>query len=153
MAYWCNKITFANNASVPFVYGGNLYVNNELVTKFVSPLSITGIAEYAFNGCTSITEIEITDNVSKINMFAFQSCKNLTSVIIGNGCRSIVNYAFSCPNLKTVRIGNGIKQLHIPFGSSITDIYIDVPENSISGAPWGATNATVHWNTPLPNKM
>lgn len=27
----------------------------------------------------------------------------------------------------------------------LTDIYIGKPENGISGAPWGAANATVHW--------
>ena len=152
---WC-KCSFTNGTSIPFAYGGNLYVNNILITKFISPQSISSISNYAFYGCDSIKDIEITDNVYALGSQCFASCDNLKSVLIGNGCKNISTYVFkSCNNLTTVRIGNGINSIQSNSFQScpaLTDIYIDKEEGSISGAPWGATNAQIHWNTPLPTQ-
>ncbi len=63
----------------------------------------------------------------------FVDCYNLAKVMIPNQLYNIGNNAFdNCPNL--------------------TEIIIDRPENSISGAPWGATNATITWTgRPVPD--
>lgn len=33
---------------------------------------------------------------------------------------------------------------------NLTDIYVSWNEGDVSGAPWGATNATIHYNIPVP---
>ena len=119
--------------------------------------SVTSIGSDAFNGCNSLTSIRIPNSVTEIGSSAFSSCISLTNVIIPDSVTSIAANAFYiCKGLTEVRIGKGINFMHsIVFSkcTALTDIYIDAPEDSISGAPWGATNATIHWNTPLPKKM
>lgn len=78
-------------------------------------------------------------------------------IIIPNTVTEIKgNVFYGCKELKSVRIGNGITNIHSNafrgVGSNLFDIYIDAPEGSISGAPWSASKATVHWNTPLPSE-
>lgn len=74
----------------------------------------------------SVTRLVIPEGTTRIRNNLFSSCTGLTNVTIGNGVTSIGNSAFSdCTGLETITINK--------------------PENSISGAPWGATNATVVW--------
>ena len=73
-----------------------------------------------------ITSIVIPNTVTTIGNNAFSDCSNLTSVTISSSVTSIGDYAFaSCINLTTITINKA--------------------EGSITGAPWGATNATVTW--------
>lgn len=71
--------------------------------------------------------------VTSIGESAFRECDNLTSVTIPNSVTIIGDRAFL-------------------YCSSLTNIYINKEENFISGSPWGAPSATVHWNTPLPSE-
>lgn len=88
--------------------------------------SVTSIGDWAFFGCTSLTNIEIPDSVTSIEHGSFSSCANLTSIRIPDSVTSIESVAF--------------------FGcSGLAEIRIDRPKDSISGAPWGASNATVKW--------
>jgi hypothetical protein len=56
----------------------------------------------AFFGCTSLTEVTITDSVTSIGDYAFWGCRNLTEVTIGNGVTSIDWAAFVKMNLEAV---------------------------------------------------
>ena len=67
------------------------------------------------------------DTVKVLKNYCFANTKTLTSIVIPTNIEQIGNNCFSnCPNLKTITINK--------------------PTDSISGAPWGATNATVIWN-------
>ncbi len=48
-----------------------------------------------FNGCSSLTTINIGDNVETIPSYAFSFCTGLTSITIGNSVTSIGDWAFS----------------------------------------------------------
>lgn len=79
---------------------------NELVVgcknSFI-PSSVTGIGEYAFVGCTSLTSIDIPANVEIIGEYAFNDCTSLTTVVIGSGVKSIEADVFSyCLSLESV---------------------------------------------------
>ncbi len=133
------------------------------------------IAKSAFDGCSSITSVRISDKITRIDDFAFFNCPNLTSVNIGNGVTEIMYRVFGyCSNLTSVTIGNSITHIgnfafehcssltsitipnnvtNIGEGAfegctNLTDIYINKPKDSISGAPWRAPNenVTIHWN-------
>ena len=56
---------------------------------------VTGIRNYAFQGCSGLTNVTIPDSVTCIGDWAFCYCSGLTSVTIGNGVTSIGDYAFS----------------------------------------------------------
>lgn len=88
--------------------------------------SIDTIQPYAFRYCDRLTQITIPNSVKTIKESAFIYCSALETAVIGNGITSIDSYAFTgCDALKTITINK--------------------PQDSVSGAPWGATNATVVW--------
>ncbi|MGN0476724.1 MAG: leucine-rich repeat protein, partial [Ruminococcus sp.] len=78
---WCN-IYFRYSDSNPLYYGGNLYLNGELVTDLVIPYGVTSIGDEVFNGCTSLTSVTIPDSVTRIGNYAFYDCENLMGVYI-----------------------------------------------------------------------
>lgn len=97
------------------------------ITSVTIPSNITSIGSAAFAGCTQLTEITIPSNITIIEPTAFLNCTGLTEVTIPSSVTSIDEYAFTnCTNLETITINKA--------------------EGSITGAPWGATNATVVWN-------
>ena len=65
--------------------------------------------------------------VTWIDAEAFEGIAAIISITIPANVIGIESHSFSmCNNLK--------------------NIYINKPEDSITGSPWGAPNATVHWN-------
>ena len=74
------------------------------------------IGNNAFDGCSSLTNIEIPNSVTSIGEGAFQHCSGLTSIEIPNSVTSIGDDAFKdCSNLKIV-INNS--NLNITKGST-----------------------------------
>lgn len=103
--------------------------DTDIVIPSMSPAgdSVTSIGNYAFEDCTGLTSITISNSVTSIGDNTFYGCASLTSVTIPNSVTSIGDYAFSgCTGL--------------------TDIYCGFAEGAVYGAPWGATNVTIHYN-------
>ena len=65
--------------------------------------------------------------ITEINTGAFKSCDSLSTVTFLGTPTLIADTAFSrC--------------------SALTDIYVPWSEGAVANAPWGATNATIHYN-------
>jgi surface protein len=128
------SINVGNNNTQYSSVDGVLYNKDKTVlircpqgkTSIAIPNSVTSIDAAAFVGCAGLTSVTIPDSVTEISTSAFVGCAGLTSVTIPNSVTSIGNWAFrNCSNLTT--------------------IIINKRSGSISGSPWGATNATVVW--------
>ncbi|MDE5617950.1 MAG: leucine-rich repeat domain-containing protein, partial [Clostridia bacterium] len=78
IAAWC-KIEFQSEAN-PLENRCPLYVNNQPLAKFTASGDIEAISDYAFSGCTSITEVSLGSSVKSIGSSAFAKCVNLTYV-------------------------------------------------------------------------
>ena len=91
------------------------------------PNGLERIGRYAFSQCFSLTEIEIPASVIEVQQGAFEQCSALTKIVFKGTPTELDKYAFV--NCK-----------------AITDIYVPWAEGAIADAPWGATNATVHYN-------
>ena len=50
--------------------------------KAVIPDGVSAIDDYAFNGCTGLTSVEIPDGVTEIGEKAFAGCENLEEIRI-----------------------------------------------------------------------
>lgn len=69
----------------------------------VIPDSIMTIGDYAFEGHTELTSINIPNSVKNIGNYVFNGCTKLTDVRIGMSVENIGNYAFdNCLWLKNV---------------------------------------------------
>ena len=71
--------------------------NNELIVgckNTIIPNSVTSIGESAFEGCSSLTSIEIPNSVTSIGFSAFRECIGLTSITIPNSITTIGEHAF-----------------------------------------------------------
>ena len=70
------------------------------------------IGDYAFEGCSSLTSVEIPKSVTSIGSYAFYNCTNLLDLHIGNQEENNENQSISighkafgeCGNLKTLTI-------------------------------------------------
>ncbi len=70
------------------------------------------IYEYAFDGCSSLTSIEIPDSVTSIGGCAFASCSSLTSIEIPDSVESIGEYAFDgCSSLTSIEIPDSVTSI------------------------------------------
>ena len=81
-------------------FEGNLTVKT--ISNF--PAAITKIPEYAFYGCSSLTQIEFsnTSELTEIGTFAFAGCTNLKSITIPSKVTDIGKNAFlNTPSLLT----------------------------------------------------
>lgn len=99
---WCN-IYWYDSSSHPMCFGGDLYVNDVLVTELKIPDDVTQIHKYAFWRCNSLTSVIIPDGVTSIGDDAFGNCANLATVKIPNSVTEIGSSAFAdCEGLSDI---------------------------------------------------
>lgn len=134
---WC-KIKFSSYYANPLYYAHNLYLNGKLVTNLEIPDEISEINMYVFCGCTSLTSINIRNNITSIGNGAFFYCSKLTSVVIPDSVTSIGESVFaSCANLTSVLLPNTITK--ISYGTfrnclSLTSVVIPNSVTSIGSS-------------------
>ena len=94
------------------------------------PNGITSIGSYAFSGCTNLALTSLPEGITSIGSSAFYNCTGLTSITFKGTPTKVASNAFSsCTNLK--------------------DIYVPWSEGAVANAPWGATNATIHYDSEV----
>lgn len=97
----------------------------------------------------SANVIIIPPSVRRINTSAFASCANLESINIPDNVIVMNPRAFEgCTSLKSVRLPSSIIYIGSKaFPTNVEHIFVPWAEGQLSGAPWGATNATIHYNS------
>jgi hypothetical protein len=81
-----------------------------VIPKSIDGYKVTKIDVHAFQGCTSLTSVVISDSVISIEGHAFTSCASLTSIEIPDSVTSIGGAAFwGCDSLKSIKIPNSVK--------------------------------------------
>ncbi len=102
-------------------------VTSNTCKDLIFPEGTTKIRSYSFWGTTNLVTVILPASVKNIYQFAFRGCTALEVVTFNGSVRQITGDTFSsCENLTTIRV---------PWS-----------EGDVSGAPWGASNATIIYN-------
>ena len=92
------------------------------------PSTVTKIGNFAFLGCSNLTNVTIPNTVTTIGSGAFGRCRNLRSITIPNSVTEIYDYCFAvCSSLTNVTLPDSLNRIgHFLFYqcSSLTSIKI-----------------------------
>lgn len=92
--------------------------------------STKSIGHYAFDGCKNLTSITMPESNCEIGIFAFSNCERLESIVLPDGLTTIEQSLFSgCKSLKSVNVPDTVTKirLHAFYGCSALDS-IDLPD-------------------------
>lgn len=145
-----------NNYFYGFFQNNNQYVEqgyHTLLRDVYLPDSIKAIANRMFCQCRKLKNIYGLESCKLLLSEAFLYCVELEEFPYMPNLDLIEVNAFgSCTNLKTVKLykkpATAIS-LH-DFANNcpnITDIFVPWSEGEVNNPPWGAVNATIHYNT------
>jgi len=114
-----------------YIFGAASYAGqNSYIPSFLTTVVITNgnnIADYAFSGCTSLTNVTISNNVWSIGFGAFQGCTSLNALtlpFVGNTPYGITNthfgYIFGAANynIQSMNIPQSLKTVILTGGNS-----------------------------------
>ncbi len=114
------------------------------------PAGLTSIGYEAFTWCTNLALTELPDGLTEIEAFAFNYCTSLALTELPASLKRINGSAFgNCTNIETLTFKGTpdlINSIAFAWCTNLTDIYVPWSEGEVANAPWGATNATIHYN-------
>jgi hypothetical protein len=127
------------------------FYKNELLTMDSLPETLETIGSYAFSVCKSLRNISLPASLKTLDSGAFDSCSALSNVTINaNSALTIGSFALGqCINLATVTFTgkpSSINSSAFSYSNKLTTINVPWAEGAVSGAPWGATKATINYN-------
>ena len=89
------------------------------VTEFVVPSEWTEIRRGAFNACTKLTSVTLSDNIATIGVTEFNFCLSLESINIPDGVIEIRDNAFyGCTSLIDMTISNTVAKYGLDLSPS-----------------------------------
>ena len=121
---WLESVDFGDKVKAIYYDAFDACMN--LVIDTI-PDSVTEIGTLAFCGCEKIENLTISKNIETIWRRAFYNCTALTEVVFRGTPTEFDETTFeNC--------------------SALTSIKVPWSEGAVSGAPWGATNATITYD-------
>ena len=106
-----------------------------------------------FNGCTSLTSVNLPDGISEIRGNAFKGCKKLTKIDIPDSVTLIGFEAFkNCESLNELTIPDKVTQIHGEAFRGISEFKLTIlnPTCSIGEKQWFDESSVVYgydWST------
>lgn len=118
---------------------------------FVLPTTVTVLEAGAYREMKQLQHITLHEGLTSIGNGTFYNTK-LVEVTLPSTIENIDHNAFGNINtLKTVTFLGTPKTIGTCFssasGTAITDVYVPWSEGAVKNAPWGAVNATIHYNS------
>lgn len=102
LASWC-EIDIADWSATPMRTETKLYINGRLLYEHLEiPEGVTKIGMYAFKNCTELTSVTIPETVTDIGSNAFSGCKNLLAITIPGGVSKLEYRLSDCTQLKHI---------------------------------------------------
>lgn len=109
----------------------------------------------SFEHCYSLNEINL-ENIKRFETNCLDGSFSLTGAIVFNSeLTEITASAFRYTNFTSITFQNPTDNLPTIANNSfqqcigLLDIYVPWAEGAVANAPWGATNATIHYNSEV----
>ncbi|MBR1433804.1 MAG: leucine-rich repeat protein, partial [Bacteroidales bacterium] len=95
------------------------------VTSYAIPNGVTSLAEYVFQGCTSLTSVTFPSSLTSISPAAFNGCTGLTGSLDLSNMTSIGQIAFAGTNFSSITLGESTSVSYRAFIScnNLQNIY------------------------------
>lgn len=107
---FANTVSLTDTVTIPegvTYIGEYAFTGCTGVTEFVLPDTVTEIREGAFSGCTSVEMLVIPETVTTIGSNAFADCGSLAELVLPESVTSVGEGAFSgCEELKVTILGD-----------------------------------------------
>ena len=85
------------------------FKDNTTLKEVTISQNVSKIGNSAFEGCTSLEKVTLKEGLVTIGDKAFKGCSSLTSITMPATVQKIGNYAFeNCTKLKTVKLNEGL---------------------------------------------
>ena len=130
----CSSLTYNEYEGIRYLgskenpYTALVKVKNNTVTECRIADGVRCILESAFDGCESLSAIDLPDSLVSIGTRAFRYCESLVSVIIPDGVLCVGAEAFSgCISLDSAHLGEQVTEIEerLFYGCSLLrEIYI-----------------------------
>lgn len=108
--------------------GGFLFKDHTEIVEVLIPKGVVKISGLAFQGCSNLKKITISDSVKEIDGYVFDNCSSLEEVVLPNGLIQIASGMFNgCKSLKKVIIPESVTKIEeFSFSNctSLQEIYI-----------------------------
>lgn len=96
------------------------------LTSIVIPSSVRYIGPQAFYGCSSLSNVVLSEGLENMSGSSIFYGTLLTTITLPSTLTNIDAYSLNCNTLTTI---------NVPWA-----------EGEVANAPWGATNATINYN-------
>lgn len=101
----------------------------------------------SYAGNCSVTEFTLPSNIKTIGGLSLRTL-SIDTLNLPEGIEYLEKQSLMQVRISTINIPSSIKEIAddaLNEATAVKIINIDRKENTIDGAPWGATNATVNW--------
>lgn len=150
LCYQLKEINLPNTVSYIGTAAFNFCTSLE---KFDIPPLVTTLESQTFSNCVKLKKITGIERMTSIGANCFDSCVLLEgTVVLNEAISELGQYVFrNCFSLeKVIFLGTPTGTLNTNAFQNcpkLKDIYVPWSEGEVANAPWGATKATIHYNT------
>lgn len=112
----------------------------------------TTLKPYSFRSCIALRDINL-ENITVFGTYCMYETMTLDSVVFNENLISIGTQAFGASSLTKVFFQNSTDNLPTIASNAfagcmqLKDVFVPWALGEVDNAPWGATNATIHYNT------
>lgn len=109
---WCDSSKYMTTTEAATVTSVGMAFKNKVITHFEEFKYFTGvtsIADGAFSGCSTLTNIEFPISITSVGNYAFNNCSNLQYIHVTRNVTSIGHYVFNqCNKLTNVKYDSNL---------------------------------------------
>lgn len=135
--------------------GGSAFKGYTALSEVVIKGSNIAVGASVFDGCTNLSKIDLA-RVSNLNMYAFKNCTSMPAQIVLGATSLAENAIYYCAQITSIKFTGTPTSINAKAftmitaynsAAKLTNIYVPWSSGVVANAPWGATGATIHYDT------